>query len=115
MPILLVNPWNPGSADPGFSYPRAKIVSFNIEPDRIVNGLSGAIVINIEYGDNLSGSSGSWSRGPAAPRNSWLLSGSDYDLLVSTTGSSSESIYNTAKASLYKWLTDNGFLSGTIE
>lgn len=115
MPILLDTPWNPGDADPGQTYPRAKITKFSIEPDRIISGsMSGSIVVDIQYGDNLSGSSGSWSRGDASPGYGWMITGSDYDALVSVTGSS-DSIYNDAKASLYNWLLDNNHLSGTIE
>jgi len=112
MPILLDTPWSPGDADPGNSYPRIKITKFSIEPDRIISGsMSGSIVIQYEYGDEISGS---WTRGLAAPGLGIMVTGSDYDYLVALTGSS-ESIYETAKISLYQWLLDNNYVSGAIE
>jgi len=109
MPILLTSAFNPGDLDPSVTYPRAKIVNFEIDSEaKFIN-------MSVTYG-NVDGE-GNWVPGKATPRAEFSLRNSDYDDVVVEVAIPEESylIYVGAKRVLYQWLIDNGHLAGTIE
>jgi len=115
MPILLTTPYNPGSADPGGSYPRAKITGFSIDLHAKV------IHARLEYGDVVGGS---WVRGRASMEPEVCIENkpsdpgpatTDYDDMVAELPDTDETIYAAAARVLYEYLLANDILDGTIE
>jgi hypothetical protein len=115
MPILLTTPYDPGSSDPGETYPRAKITGFSIDLHAKV------VQVRLEYGDVVDGS---WVRGKASLEPSVCIENkpaepgpatTDYDDLVAELPEAEETIYAGAARVLYEYLIAKGILSGTIE
>ena len=108
MPLLLTTPYDPGAADPGETYPRAKIRGFSIDTE-----LS-RINFDLEFGD-MNGDT--WEAGTASPRKQHVVEDTDYDAMVveETTVGEGHVIYAGAKRVLYQWLLDNGHEAGTVE
>ena len=115
MPILLTTPYNPGSADPGKSYPRAKITGFSIDLHAKV------IRARLEYGDVVDGA---WVRGLVSTEPEVCIenkpadpgpASTDYDDMVAELPDEEETIYVAAARVLYEYLLANDILDGTIE
>lgn len=106
MPLLLTTAYDPGDNDPGQTYPRAKVVAFDWQDDRIT--------FRLEVGDEV-GDPAVWTFGPGADAKQFILTGADYDAVVAEASLASELIYVGVKRVLYQWLIDNGHVAGTIE
>ena len=100
MPILLTTPFDPGSMDPGVSYPEAKIVSFGMHLEaRVMN-------VRMEWGQT---SEGIWTRG--VKLEPFKFEGINYDQIVAMHPET----YQTVKNDLYTVLQSiRPDLAGTI-
>lgn len=110
MPILLSTPADPGDNDAGNTYPRAKIIHFN------VNLNSNTIDFAVAYGDVVEDV---WTRGNGLRVKNFSITGEEYATMMAESaqqsdGDSEYEIYAAAKRVLYQWLIDNDHFAGTI-
>jgi hypothetical protein len=113
MPILLTTPFNPGTFDPGHTYPRAKVISFANNTEAKV------IRVSVDFGDMVEGA---WESGfPNSMRMEgreklYIVHGTNYDVMVAELPGEGETVYDAVKRLLYAYLVTNvSELAGTVE
>jgi len=103
MPWQLTTPVDVGSLDVA-NYDQLKIV-------RMTHVASGAqrVEVQIEYGRTVDNQ---WVRGmdPVGKTTYFIISGADYDNLVTHISNDSELTYEAVKRGLYEWLSANGHI-----
>jgi len=107
MPIQLDIPFSPGDLDPGNTYPIAKIMYV------LLNAVDSIIYVTWTYGTEVSGV---FTQGTKAPQQQSIISGEDYDAMVSTliNEECSGVVYEGVKRILYDYLLDNVLVDGEL-
>jgi hypothetical protein len=106
MPVTLTTAADPGDNDPGQSYPKCKVLHFNIDM------LAKQINFTLGYGDVVDTS---WVIGNGVRAKDFTIIGTDYDTMIAAASLADEAVYAGAKRVLYQWLIDEEHIVGTID
>jgi hypothetical protein len=97
--INLTTAWDPGSKDSPNTYPRCKVVSFNIK------SVDGIIEFKYEYGDVVSGV---WTPGAFSEETRRYLTDSDASAIIdATSAGAGEKYSDEIIRDIYDWLIAN--------